>query len=201
MRTRIGLVALSLVLAPARAEAGPPSGDPDEGAVVEIEVDTKKKPRTDGWFPGLDDPRVQAYFRSESMVGDSLFDPPRGPEMQYPLVRAGLTIAVRGPVSAGERREARRWARHMLAERMASFESCYTDARQRNPIDASKISLRVTIDQRGRGPIAIVAGELGDSAGNDCLTGVLAFAKRGAPRLSAPVEVEVPVWFWMQTIR
>lgn len=206
MRSRIGLVALSLAsslaLAPTRVDAGPArgssSGDPDEGKVIEVEVDAKK--RSDSWFPDLDHPRVQAYFRSSSMVGDSLFDPATQPRYQ-PLVRAGIAIEVRGASSATERREARQWARRMVAERLTSLEACYADARQRNPIDASKISLRVTLVDHQRGPIAIATGELGDSAGNDCLTGVLAFAKRGAPTFSSKVEVEVPVWFWLQTER
>jgi hypothetical protein len=200
MRLRTGLVALSLTLLPTLVDAGPArgSGDPDDGETIEVEVDTS--PRANGWFPGLDDPRVQAYFRSDSMVGESLFDPATQPRYQ-PLVRAGIAIAVEGASSGAERREARRWARRMVAERLSSLEACYADARQRNPIDASKISLRVTLADRQRGPIAIADGELGDTAGNDCLTGVLAFAKRGAPTFSSKVEIEVPVWFWLQTER
>lgn len=204
MRSRIGLLALSLAaslfLLPTLVEATPPSGDPDDGEVIELEVDAKKK-RPDWLFPGLDHPRVQAYFRSGSMVGDSLFDPQPQPPSEYPLVRAGMSITVHGGSSSAERREARRWARHMIEERMTSFQACYADARQRNAIDASKIALRVTLADRQRGPIAIAAGELGDPAGNDCLTGVLAFAKRSAPSFSAPIEIEVPVWFWLQTVR
>jgi hypothetical protein len=202
MRSWIGCLALALSLVPTSVDAGPPSGDPDDGEVIEIEVDArKKKDRPDWLFPGLDHPRVQAYFRSDSMVGNSLFDPEPQPPRQYPLIRAGTTIAVRGASSAAERREARRWARQMVAERMHSFEACYADARQRNEIDASKIALRVRLADRQRGPIAIASGELGDAAGNDCLEGVLAFAKRGAPSFSTVVEIEVPLWFWMQTER
>lgn len=201
MRSRIGLVALSLVLLlPALVSAGPPSGDPDDGEVIEVEVDVKRK-KPDWLFPGLDHPRVQAYFRSDSMVGSSLFEPEPQAPSQYPLVRAGMTIAVRGASSSAERRQARTWARRMVTERMTSFQACYADARQRNEITSQKIALRVTLADRQRGPIAIAAGELGDAAGNDCLAGVLAFAKRGAPSFATPIEIEVPVWFWLQTER
>jgi hypothetical protein len=203
MRSRIPFLALSLaaaLLLPTLVEATPPSGDPDDGEVIELEVDAKKK-RPDWLFPGLDHPRVQAYFRSDSMVGSSLFDPEPQPPSQYPLVRAGMAIAVHGTISSAERREARRWARRMVADRLPSFEACYADARQRNDIDSRKIALRVTIAERERGTIAIAAGELGDAAGNDCLAGVLAFAERDAPSFSTPVELEVPVWFWLQTVR
>ena len=175
-----------------------PSGDPDAGEVIEIEVAAKKG--RGEWFPKLDNPRVQAYFRSSSMVGDSLFAGDRPPRYQ-PLVRAGLAITVRGASSAAERRQARSWARRMISERLSSLEACYADARQRNWIDASRIDLHITLDDQQRGAIAIVGGELGDLAGNECLSGVLAFAKRGAPSFASTIELEVPVWFWLQTER
>lgn len=188
----LGLVA---ALSPLAVEAGPPEeASPPE--VIEIEVEAPDS----GWFPGLDDPRVQAYFRTGSMVGDSLFDLPSELAPQ-PLVRVGARIGVEGAATAAERREARRWARRMVAERLRSLESCYADARQREPIEASKVSLRVSLAASRRGPIEIVAGELGDADGNACLQGVLAFATRSAPSFAGPVELEVPLWFWLQTQR
>lgn len=186
------LVCLVVLLAPLLAHAGPPADD----EVMEIEVERPES----GWFPSLDHPRVQAYFRSDSMVGDSLLSPRYVPSVT-PLVRVGTSIGVRGAASGAERREARRWARRMVSERLSSLESCYADARGRVLIEASKISLRVTLSERARGRIEIHAGVLGDDDGNACLHGVLAFAERGAPTFAGPVELDIPLWFWLQTQR
>jgi hypothetical protein len=190
------LVCLVVLLAPLLAFAGPPATTASGDEVIEIEVERPDS----GWFPSLDDPRVQAYFRSDSMVGDSLLSPRYVPN-QTPLVRVGSTIGVRGAASGAERREARRWARRMVSERLSSLESCYADARGRLAIEASKISLRVTLSERSRGRIDIHAGQLGDHDGNACLQGVLAFAERGAPTFAGSVELDIPVWFWLQTQR
>lgn len=183
------------LLFPLLAHAGPPTPTPDD-EVIEIEVERPDS----GWFPSLDHPRVQAYFRSDSMVGDSLLSPRYVPTLT-PFVRVGTVIGVSGAASAAERREARRWARRMVSERLSSLESCYADARGRVAIEASKINLRVTLSERSRGSIEVHAGELGDGDGNACLRGVLAFAKRSAPTFAGPVELDIPVWFWLQTQR
>jgi hypothetical protein len=190
------LVCLASLLVPLLAHADPPAAAAGDDEVIEIEVE----PPDSGWFPSLDHPRVQAYFRSDSMVGDSLLSPRYVPTLT-PLVRVGSSIGVRGALSAAERREARRWARRMVSERLSSLESCYADARGRVAIEASKISLHVTLSERSRSRIEIHAGTLGDADGNACLHGVLAFAERSAPTFAGRVELDIPVWFWLQTQR
>lgn len=174
---------------PAKHQSTPAPADDD---VIEIEV---RDPRREWLFPGLDHPRVQAFFRSSSMVGPSLFTPPT--PIIRPLVRAS-TIVAQGR-SAADRRAAKKWARKLIAHNRPALEACYKDALQRTDAAATRVTFAVTLEQRTRGPIAIRTGQLGDDHGNECLQGVLTFATREAPAVESSVEVEIPVWFWLQT--
>jgi hypothetical protein len=166
----------------------------DEGETIEIVVETKEKP--DWLFPGLDHPRVQAFFRSGSSVGPSLFDEQ---EVRVrPLVRAGI-IRVRGAENRAQRRAARRFARELIAGVRPALEACYVNALERTPTDAERLTFSVELSRGDRGPVRISAGTLGDVYGNACVHGVLEFADLRTPALAA--EVEIPVWFWLQTER
>jgi hypothetical protein len=159
---------------------------------IEIVVDTKP----DWLFPGLDHPRVQAYFRSNSTVGGSLFDEPEQ-VVQRPLVRAG-SIAVHGADDRAERTAARRFARQLVADVRPALEACYADVLQRHPTDAARLVLRVELAPDNRGAVKVSSGVLGDVFGNACVHGVLEFADVDAPAIGA--RVDIPVWFWLQTM-
>lgn len=160
---------------------------------IEVVVETKKKP--DWLFPGLDHPRVQAFFNSGSTVGGSLFGKPSEPEVR-PLVRTG-TIKIQRALSAAERRAARRFARELVASVRPALEACYVDALARSPTDATRLTFRVELSRNDRGPVLVSDGMLGDVFGNACVHGVLEFAEATPPRLDAALEI--PVWFWLQT--
>ena len=166
----------------------------DAGAEIEIVVE---KSRPDWLFPHLDHPRVQAFFRSGSSVGPSLFDPEQGPSHR-PLVRAGM-VRVRGTEERSTRRAARRFARELVAEVRPALEACYVDVLQRSPTDAVQLTLQVRLDGPERGPVHLAAGTLGDVYGNACVLGVLEFAETGSPNLG-DLAVEIPVWFWLQEV-
>jgi hypothetical protein len=163
-----------------------------ETGPIEIVVDTKP----DWLFPGLDHPRVQAYFRSGSSVGGSLFDDPEQ-VVQRPLVRAG-SIAVHGADDRAERTAARRFARQLVADVRPALEACYADVLQRHPTDAARLVLRVELAPDDRGAVKVSSGVLGDVFGNACVHGVLEFADVDAPAIGA--RVDIPVWFWLQTM-
>jgi hypothetical protein len=165
----------------------------DEGEPIEIVVETKKRP--DWLFPSVDHPRVQAFFRSGSMTGHSLHDLEHPPEPR-PLVRAG-TVKVHGTLSKADRRVARRFARKLIDDVRPALEACYVDALDRSPTDATRLTFRVDLSQRDRGPVVIADGTLGDVYGNACAHGVLEFAEADVPPLVA--SLEIPVWFWLQT--
>ena len=190
-----GLLGLSLLAVPVqRAEARDHErGEAGEGDTVEIVVQTKKKP--DWLFPGLDHPRVQAYFRGDSGVGSSLFDEPKA-QVRRPLVRAG-TISVRGADSRAQRKAARRFARDLVADVRPALEACYADALARSPTDATRLTFHVDLSRGERGAVLVSAGTLGDVYGNACVHGVLEFANVDAPKFEAGVDI--PVWFWLQT--
>jgi hypothetical protein len=159
---------------------------------IEIVVDTKP----DWLFPGLDHPRVQAYFHSGSTVGGSLFDEPEQ-VVQRPLVRAG-SIAVHGADDRAERTAARRFARELVANVRPALEACYADVLQRQSTDATRLVFSVELAPDNRGAIRVSSGVLGDVFGNACVHGVLEFADVDAPVIGA--RVDIPVWFWMQTM-
>lgn len=186
-------VALGLVLSLA-APADDPPEQVDDGETIEVVVETKKRP--DWLFPGLDHPRVQAFFRSGSSVGDSLLDEPSEPQIR-PLVRAG-TIKIHDAISRAERREARRFARELVESVRPALEACYVDSLGRTPTDAARLTFRVELSRDDRGPVLVSDGILGDVYGNACVHGVLEFAEARAPRLDA--SLEIPVWFWLQTM-
>jgi hypothetical protein len=183
-------IALALLAVP------PPERSPErEGAAetpIELVVDTKP----DWLFPGLDHPRVQAYFRSGSTVGGSLFDEP-GQIVQRPLVRAG-SIAVRGAGDRSDRTAARRFARQLVADARPALEACFADVLQRHPTEAARLVLSVELAPDDRGAVRVRSGVLGDVHGNACVHGVLEFADVEAPAIGA--QVEIPVWFWLQTM-
>lgn len=166
---------------------------------VEIVVDD---PRDDWLFPGLDNPRVQAFFRSGSPTGGSLFDrqhPPR----RRPLVRAGV-VKVRGAEGGKQRRAARRFANSLVADARLALEACYEDSLARSPTDAVQLTFRVELDGSDRGAIQLARGVLGDVYGNACVTGVLEFADAAEVAKAQVsgmrgVRLEIPVWFWLQT--
>lgn len=160
---------------------------------VEIIVQTKKKP--DWLFPGLDHPRVQAYFQSDSLVGTSLFEQHKAP-MRRPLVRAG-TITVRGADRRADRKAARRFARELVADVRPALEACYVDVLARSPTDATRLTFHVDLSAGERGAVSVSAGTLGDVFGNACVHGVLEFADVDVPALEAGLDI--PVWFWMQS--
>lgn len=178
----------STLASPAEAPRTVEDSDP-----IEVVVETKKKP--DWLFPGLDHPRVQAFFNSGSTVGGSLFDEPSEPENR-PLVRTG-TIKIHDALSAAERRAARRFARELVASVRPALEACYVDALARSPTDAARLTFRVELSREDRGPVLVSDGMLGDVFGNACVHGVLEFAEATPPRLDAALEI--PVWFWLQT--
>lgn len=171
-----------------------PQPQPPDDEPVEIVVETKKRP--DWLFPGLDHPRVQAFFRSGSTVGNSLLDRPREPEVR-PLIRTG-TIKVHESLSRSDRRAARRFARDLVESVRPALEACYVDALARSPTDAARLTFRVELSRADRGAVVVANGVLGDVYGNACVHGVLEFADARAPRLDA--ELEIPVWFWLQTV-
>lgn len=186
------------LLAPSQHGDSPQRGQGEsqgENETIEIVVETDDKPE---WlFPGLDHPRVQAFFRSGSSVGTSLLD--EAPELEVrPLVRAGL-VRVRGAEDRAQRRAARRFARDLIAEARPALEACYVDALERSPSAAERLTFSVELSREDRGPVSISAGTLGDVYGNACVHGVLEFAELHAPALAA--RVEIPVWFWLQTER
>ncbi|HLT38932.1 MAG TPA: hypothetical protein VK034_21760 [Enhygromyxa sp.] len=186
----VALTLASQLVAPAEA----PPEHVDGGDPIEVVVETKKRP--DWLFPGLDHPRVQAFFRSGSTVGGSLFDEPRELEIR-PLVRAG-TIKIHDALSRTERREARRFARALVDSVRPALEACYVDSLGRTPTDAARLTFRVELSRDDRGPVLVSEGVLGDVFGNACVHGVLEFAEAQAPRLQA--SLEIPVWFWLQTM-
>lgn len=186
-------VALSSSLALFARGEEPPK-QVEGGEAIEVVVETKKRP--DWLFPGLDHPRVQAFFNSGSTVGASLFDEDGGPEIR-PLVRTG-TIKVHDAVSRAERRAARRFARELVASVRPALEACYVDALDRSPTDAAKLTFRVDLSRSDRGPVLVSDGLLGDVFGNACVHGVLEFAEAKPPQLDA--SLEIPVWFWLQTV-
>lgn len=186
-------VALSLVLLLAAPASGPPA-QVHEDAPIEVVVETKKRP--DWLFPGLDHPRVQAFFRSGSSVGNSMLDPASAPEIR-PLVRTG-TIKIQDAMSRAERRAARRFARELVDSVRPALEACYVDSLGRTPTDAARLVFRVELSRADRGPVLVTDGVLGDVFGNACVHGVLEFAEASAPQLDA--SLEIPVWFWLHTV-
>lgn len=193
MGTWLPSLSLALVLL-APVDAAPPDSDPDPDSnddAIEVVVETKP----DWLFPGLDHPRVQAFFRSGSSVGTSLFDAEVEPEPR-PLVRAG-SIRATAFASAAERRAARRFARELVASVRPALEACYVDTLQRAPVDAIKLTFSVELTGGDRGPVRVAAGTLGDVFGNACVHGVLEFAEVEVPALAG--SLEIPVWFWLQT--
>ncbi|WP_181197690.1 hypothetical protein [Enhygromyxa salina] len=186
----LSLTLLTLVLAPVE----PPTPTAGPGRAIEIVVETKKRP--DWLFPGLAHPRVQAYFRSGSSVGNSLFDEPQA-QVRRPLVRAGA-IKVRGAEGRAQRKAARRFARDLVADVRPALEACYADALERRPTDATRLTFHVALSGEDRGPVTVSAGVLGDVYGNACVHGVLEFADVVAPQLEAAVDI--PVWFWLQSV-
>lgn len=165
----------------------------DEGDTVEIVVETKKRP--DWLFPPLDHPRVQAFFNSSNNVGPSLFDK-QGEAARRPLVRAG-TIAVRGAGTRAQRKAARRFARALVERARPALEACYKDALAREASDATRLTLRVSLDGRDRSAVRLASGVLGDVYGNACVHGVLEFVDLDVPAVVA--DVDIPVWFWLQS--
>lgn len=184
------VLSLALLTVPIQATQSP---DTEEADTVEIIVQTKKKP--DWLFPGLDHPRVQAYFQSDSLVGTSLFERGKAP-MRRPLVRAG-TITVRGADRRADRKAARRFARELVADVRPALEACYVDVLARSPTDATRLTFHVDLSAGERGAVSVSAGTLGDVFGNACVHGVLEFADVDAPALE--VGLDIPVWFWMQS--
>jgi hypothetical protein len=186
-------LAIALLITPAKQrpvqDAGEKNADSD---VIEVVVRTKP----DWLFPGLDHPRVKAYFRSDSMVGNSLFHEPEQ-VVRRPLVRAG-SIAVRGADDRAVRTTARRFARELVDDVRPALEACYADSLARTPTEATKLVLTVELGTNDRGPIRVRSGMLGDVFGNACVHGVLEFADVEAPGVAA--SVEIPVWFWLQTM-
>lgn len=183
--SQLSSLALSLLV------AAPAEQTPDDDHAIEIVVETKP----DWLFPGLDHPRVQAFFRSGSSVGSSMFDDD-APAERRPLVRAG-TIKVRGADDRRERTAARRFARDLVADVRPALEACYVDVLARSPTDATRLTFSVELSPGDRGPIRVRTGTLGDVYGNACVHGVLEFADVDAPAISA--SVDIPVWFWLQT--
>lgn len=186
-------VALSLTSTLAAPADAPPQTVEDREP-IEVVVETKKRP--DWLFPGLDHPRVQAFFRSGSTVGDSLIGDSGAPEIR-PLVRTG-TIKISDAASAADRRAARRFARALVDSVRPALEACYVDALDRTPTDATRLTFRVDLSQADRGAVLVSEGMLGDVFGNACVHGVLEFAEATPPRLDA--SLEIPVWFWLQTV-
>jgi hypothetical protein len=191
-------LALELLVAPIVAPTERRSPDPqtksDDGADAPIEIVVDTKP--DWLFPGLDHPRVQAYFHSGSTVGGSLFDEPEQ-IVRRPLVRAG-SIAVHGAGDRAERTAARRFARELVADVRPALEACYADVLARQPTDATRLVFSVELEPDNRGAVRVSSGTLGDVFGNACVHGVLEFADIDAPAIGA--RVEIPVWFWLQTM-
>lgn len=188
-------LALALVVTPAKQrppESARKGEEKEKGEVIEVVVRTKP----DWLFPGLDHPRVQAYFRSGSTVGGSMFDEPEQ-VVRRPLVRAG-TISVRGADDRAVRTSARRFARKLVDDVRPALEACYADSLARTPMEATRLVLTVELGRGDRGPIRVRSGTLGDVYGNACVHGVLEFADVEAPSIAA--SVEIPVWFWMQTM-
>jgi hypothetical protein len=184
------LSCLSLLSAPAEP-AQDPAAEPE---VREIVVED---PRGDWLFPGLDHPRVQAFFRSGKSTGPSMFDPDER-AARRPLVRAGL-IRVRGAEGGAERRAARRFARDLVSELRPALEACYVDVLQREDAEAEQLRFELRLTERGRGPFHLDRGQLGDVHGNACVLGVLEFAELDTRRFDG-VELEIPLWFWLQTV-
>jgi hypothetical protein len=187
-------IALALLITPAK-QSPEPNGEANADSdhrVIEIVVDTKP----DWLFPGLDHPRVKAYFRSDSMVGNSLFHEPQE-VVRRPLVRAG-TIAVKGADDRAVRTSARRFARKLVDDVRPALEACYADALARTPTEATRLVLTVELGPNDRGAIRVQSGMLGDVFGNACVHGVLEFADVEAPSVAA--SLEIPVWFWLQTM-
>ncbi|GEM_PF-2135711 len=201
------------VLGPRLASAAGPEpaverGDP---AVVEIVVPDF---RDDWLFPHLDNPRVQAFFRGRG-AAHSLFDQPRRSERR-PLVRAGL-IRVRGVEDRSQRRAARRLARALVADVRPALEACYRDVIDRQVsaggldpgTETTQLELELELRADESGSVGLSAGVLGDMFGNACVVGVLEFAEQfadpgnlawtqGLAGLDG-VELEIPLWFWLQT--
>lgn len=188
----LALVALLLHAAPAD-EHGRAEGAGEDEDPIEIVVETKKRP--DWLFPGLDHPRVQAFFRSGSGTGSSLFDE-AAEVARRPLVRAG-TVKVRGADVRAHKQAARRFAHRLIADVRPALEACYADALAREPIDAARLTLHVELRRAGRSAVRVRAGTLGDVHGNACVHGVLEFADVDAPAVEAAIDI--PVWFWLQT--
>ena len=188
----LSAVALSLTSTLAAPDAPPQT--PEDGDPIEVVVETKKRP--DWLFPGLDHPRVQAFFRSGSSVGPSLLDDSGEPEIR-PLVRTG-TIKIHDVASAAERRAARRFARELVDSVRPALEACYVDVLDRTPTDATRLTFRVELSHTDRGAVLVSEGMLGDVFGNACVHGVLEFAEAIPPRMDA--SLEIPVWFWLQTV-
>jgi hypothetical protein len=221
--TQVLSIALVLLVAPTERRAPARSereAEREEAAKTPIEIVVDTKP--DWLFPGLDHPRVQAYFHSGSSVGGSLFDEPEQ-IVQRPLVRAG-SIAVHGADDRAERTAARRFARELVADVRPALEACYADVLQRQPTDAARLvfSVELAPDNQpvereasphggrrpstggfhgrvgNRGAVRVSSGVLGDVYGNACVHGVLEFADVDAPAIGA--RVDIPVWFWLQTM-
>lgn len=188
----VTLLALSLLVSSAAPDAGK-QHEADEGETIEIVVETKKRP--DWLFPGLDHPRVQAFFRSGSSTGGSLFDEPEE-RARRPLVRAG-TVKVHGAESRAQRKAARKFARRLVADVRPALEACYTDVLARSPTDAARLTFSVALSSGSRGAVRVSRGVLGDVYGNACVHGVLEFADVDVPSVDA--ELDIPVWFWLQT--
>jgi len=186
-----------LILALALGLAGEPVVV-DGGEVIEVVVE--KKQRRKLAFATLDDPRVQAFFRSGSSTGASLISGERSVERR-PLVRAGSVRVLAGvsrvATSRAERREVRRFARALVNEARPELEACYVETLGRAEADTVRLTVRVELSRSDRGPVRLSEGMLGDVLGNACVHGVLEFADAEAPLLDA--SVEIPVWFWVQT--
>jgi hypothetical protein len=200
--TQVLSIALALLVVPTERrtpKGSEPAGSEretgsEEPADTPIEIVVNTKP--DWLFPGLDHPRVQAYFHSGSTVGGSLFDEPEQ-IVQRPLVRAG-SIAVHGANDRAERTAARRFARELVADVRPALEACFADVLQRQPTDAARLVFSVELAPDNRGAVRVSSGVLGDVYGNACVHGVLEFADVDAPAIGA--RVDIPVWFWLQTM-
>lgn len=171
--------------------------DDDRTHVREVVVRTRPK-RVINWGT-LDDPRVQAFFRSTSPIGPSMFDwehPPLGPPR--PLVRVGVARSwTRG--EARDRRLARRLARAAVDDSHAELYACYVEALGRDLMLTSRVMLTVHVSVRGEiEDLRVIDGALVDDRGNACVVDAVGTSRPSGPRVSSAQVVQVPIWFWIQ---
>jgi hypothetical protein len=162
---------------------------------VDREVVVRKSP-----FATMDDPRVQAYFRSDDFLGPSLMGsgPPALLHPPRVLLRYGASWS-EDQVEHDVRNDARADVRAIFVRNRDALLDCYYDAMGRKPLFLARLVVDVTVDEAGViSKLGISKGELIDARGNLCMAQVLAADRIPGVERKEPVTVHFPLTFFFQ---